>query len=161
MLKLYFSGKYLIDDPYRHFGLYHKRLELILAEKSLLDGRTASSTPKPSRKDNPSACPVCDLPDPNREHITRHFMNELLEHVASQSSRTSCGLCSYRGEKAQNLAKHIGLVHNKLDELLADEHLVSSRRDEIKSKPKKIFIGTTCPGTNLFSNAINNFFSRS
>jgi hypothetical protein len=121
-------------------------MELILAEKSLLDGSLVYPPSKASRKENPSACPVCDLPDPNREHITRHFMNELLDHVASQSSRTVCSLCSYRGEKAQNLAKHIGLVHNKLDELLADEDLVNARREEIKSKPKKIFIGTTCPG---------------
>lgn len=35
-----------------------------------------------------------------------------------------------RGEKCQNLARHIALVHNKLDELLADEELVEARRQE-------------------------------
>lgn len=35
-----------------------------------------------------------------------------------------------RGEKSQNLARHIALVHNKLDELLADEDLVEARRQE-------------------------------
>ena len=36
----------------------------------------------------------------------------------------------FRGEKSQNLARHIALVHSKLDELLADEDLVESRRQE-------------------------------
>ncbi len=36
----------------------------------------------------------------------------------------------FRGEKSQNLARHIALVHSKLDELMADEELVESRRQE-------------------------------
>ena len=35
-----------------------------------------------------------------------------------------------RGEKSQNLARHMALVHNKLDELLADKELVAARRLE-------------------------------
>ena len=36
-----------------------------------------------------------------------------------------CPECSYRGEKSQNVARHIALVHSKLDALLADKNLVS------------------------------------
>jgi hypothetical protein len=36
----------------------------------------------------------------------------------------------HRGEKSQNLARHIALVHSKLDELLADPQLVAARKQE-------------------------------
>jgi hypothetical protein len=57
----------------------------------------------------------------------------------------ACNRCSYRGERPQNLAKHIALVHAKLDEFLMNPDLVRTRREEILSKPKKISIGSVCP----------------
>ena len=56
-----------------------------------------------------------------------------------------CPECSYRGEKSQNVARHIALVHSKLDALLADKNLVNKRRQEYQSKPNKINIGSECP----------------
>jgi hypothetical protein len=50
-----------------------------------------------------------------------------------------------RGEKTQNLARHIALVHSKLDELLADEALVAERIQEYANEPKKLAIGPNCP----------------
>ena len=50
-----------------------------------------------------------------------------------------------RGEKPQNLARHIALVHSKLDELLMDEALIAERRQEYLSKPNKLAIGPNCP----------------
>ena len=72
-------------------------------------------------------------------------MPELLEHVTTLNNNTECSDCNYRGEKPQNLAKHIALVHNMLDILLEDGDLVATRRNETMSKPKKISIGSTCP----------------
>ena len=72
-------------------------------------------------------------------------MSELLDHVATLPDNLACSRCSYRGERPQNLAKHIALVHSMLDEFLRDPDLVQARRAEIMSKPKKISIGSTCP----------------
>ena len=54
-------------------------------------------------------------------------------------------LFSIRGEKPQKVARHIALVHSRLDELLADKQLVESRRQELALKPNKVVIGEKCP----------------
>ena len=92
-----------------------------------------------------STCPICEFKDPTREHASRHFMNELLDHVATLPDHSQCRLCSYHGEKPQNLAKHIALVHNMLDKFLSDDEMIQKKRTEAMIKPKKISIGSTCP----------------
>ena len=82
-------------------------------------------------------------------------MTELLDHVATLPDQLNCTQCNaYRGEKPQNLAKHIALVHSMLDFYLQNNALVQAKRKEVMAKPKKIVIGDTCPGTqneyNLF-----------
>ena len=66
-----------------------------------------------------SQCPICDFKDPSREHVARHFMPELLEHVYRMPDQTRCLQCqNYNGEKPQNLAKHCALVHGLLETCL-------------------------------------------
>ena len=49
----------------------------------------------------------------------------------------------FRGEKSQNLARHMALVHNKLDELLADKQLVAARRleQQVRNRQQFVFLG--------------------
>ena len=47
------------------------------------------------------------------------------------------------------MAKHLGLGHSKLDELLANEELVALKREQAFNKPKKSSIGGTCPVCDL------------
>ena len=54
-------------------------------------------------------------------------------------------IINYRGEKPQKVARHIALVHNRLDELLADKQLVEARKQELALKPNKVVIGEKCP----------------
>ena len=92
-------------------------------------------------------------------------MSELLDHVATLPDQLNCTQCNaYRGEKPQNLAKHIALVHSMLDLFLQNHALVQAKRKEVMARPKKIVIGDTCPGNNseydlpltkpLFNNAL-------
>ena len=92
-----------------------------------------------------ATCPICEFKEPSREHVSRHFNNELLDYVATLDDHLKCSLCTYQGEKPQNLAKHMGLVHNMLDDLLLNSELVQKKRNEAMTKPKKISIGSTCP----------------
>lgn len=80
-----------------------------------------------------------------REHIARHFIKELMEVVSEFPDPTACPECNYRGEKPQKVARHIALVHNRLDELLADKQLVEARKKELALKPNKVVIGEKCP----------------
>ena len=72
-------------------------------------------------------------------------MNELLEHVQTLPDTLQCGECTYKGDRPQDLAKHIALVHSMLDVFLNKSELVASKRHQIMSKPKKVFIGDQCP----------------
>ena len=72
-------------------------------------------------------------------------MNELMEYIASLEDPLQCPDCSYKGEKPPNLARHVALVHSKLDEMLGNPDLVAKRKKEHMSKPSKINIGSECP----------------
>ena len=91
------------------------------------------------------SCPICDARDPPREHVARHFGEELSLHVASLPNQLSCTECSYKGEKTKNLELHIALVHGKLDEFLKNQRLIKSKRQKFMTTPKKQVIGPKCP----------------
>ena len=57
----------------------------------------------------------------------------------------------FRGEKSQNLARHMALVHNKLDELLADKQLVAARRLEQQVRNRQQFVFLGCKRSGIFS----------
>ena len=90
-------------------------------------------------------CPICGIKDPTREHVSRHFHLELMECIADLDDPLQCSECNYKGEKSQNVARHMALVHSKLDVLLSDETLVAKRKQEYLSKPNKINSGSECP----------------
>lgn len=77
--------------------------------------------------------------------ITLEIDDKLCFFFVGLHDQLQCPECSYRGEKSQNVARHIALVHSKLDALLADKNLVNKRRQEYQSKPNKINIGSECP----------------
>ncbi len=44
-----------------------------------------------------SQCPVCFVDNPSREHLVRHFMEELLEIVENDiSDELTCDKCEFR-----------------------------------------------------------------
>ena len=45
---------------------------------------------RPAKRDPINLCPICDFKEPSREHISRHFMNELLDHVATLPDNYAC-----------------------------------------------------------------------
>ena len=90
-------------------------------------------------------CPICDMKEPSREHVSRHFSDELLEIVNQYPDPASCIECHYKADKAKTLSIHVALVHARLDMFLLDHELVASKRDSFLSKPNKLNIGPTCP----------------
>lgn len=133
------------DNLVKHLALSHGLLDKVLKNKSLVQKKRMKSLTKPKKVQIGTACPVCDFKDPPREHVSRHFMPELLRHLETLPDQRQCLECNYLGEKPQNLAKHIALVHSMLDKLLMDEDLVRAKREAAMSKPKKISIGDQCP----------------
>ena len=129
----------------RHLALFHCKLDEFLQDEQLVAMKRSQALSKP-KKVILDKCPICDMKDPPREHVSRHFMSELMDLVTNLPDPMQCPECSYRGEKsAKNVARHMALVHSKLDVLLADSELVTRRRLEHQSRPNKINIGSECP----------------
>lgn len=90
-------------------------------------------------------CPICDIKEPSREHVARHFADELLAIVMQYPDPAACVECEYKADKPKTLSIHVALVHARLDMLLMDSDLVVAKRDNFTMKPKKLNIGPNCP----------------
>ena len=55
-------------------------------------------------------------------------MDELLEYVSTFDDTTQCPLCPFISDELEVLGKHLAIDHSKLDDLLADEALIISKR---------------------------------
>ena len=137
------------DNVARHLALFHGQLDVFLQDEALVREKRYKALSKPKKAHIGPLCPVCDFKDPPREHVSRHFMPELMGHLETLPDQLQCGECNYRGEKPQNLAKHIALVHSLLDEMLHNDALVRQKRAQVMSKPKKVSIGDHCPVCDL------------
>ena len=57
-------------------------------------------------------------------------MDELLAITNSFSSPLSCAFCPFTADRVEYVARHVGLVHRKLDEMLSDSDLVAKKVTE-------------------------------
>jgi bacterioferritin-associated ferredoxin len=146
------------DKVVKHIALGHSKLDEMLADEKLLIKKRALAQLKPKKQNIGPNCPVCDVRDPPREHVARHFSDELMELVTKLPDQNQCGQCQYRGERAKNLGLHIALVHGQLDTYLDNVKLVRAKRNKFLAQPKKQAIGPTCPVCDLvFTKSQNRF----
>ena len=97
---------------------------------------------------DPTACPECNYRyDMKKCTVVVTSFGTLIVYLTQITTYSSMHIIfiSIRGEKPQKVARHIALVHSRLDELLADKQLVESRRQELALKPNKVVIGEKCP----------------
>ena len=120
-------------------------LDALLQDENLLELKRAKAQSKPKKIAVGSTCPICDNKDPSREHVSRHFSDELTDIVMGFEDPTQCTQCTYKSDKTKNVAIHIALVHSILDHFLSDQELIQNKREKYVSKPQKINIGNSCP----------------
>ena len=145
----------------KHIALGHSKLDEMLANEKLVQEKRALAKSKPKKQTIGPTCPICDVRDPPREHVARHFSDELNEYVSTLPDQQQCAKCSYRGERAKNLGLHIALVHGMLDLYLNNGKMVSAKRHKFLDQPKKQTIGPKCPVCDLvFTKSQNRFVSR-
>jgi ssDNA-binding Zn-finger/Zn-ribbon topoisomerase 1 len=74
-----------------------------------------------------ATCPICNKFYPNgkkREHFaSSHFNQALRQFVTTEGGRTTCILCGKNGTSMSQIARHTGLLHNKLMEVVGEEHM--------------------------------------
>ncbi|TRY75091.1 hypothetical protein TCAL_00608 [Tigriopus californicus] len=129
----------------RHVALGHSELDNLLQDEELLQRKRVQALSKPKKVSLGALCPICDFKDPHREHVARHFGEELNNIVLTFPDTTQCTDCQYTNDKIKNVAIHVALVHNILDQFLSDEELVAAKREAIISRPKRVEMGTECP----------------
>ena len=86
-------------------------------------------------------CVVCQAKQPSREHVANHFINELIEELEDLAR---CDKCDFSAAEAKNLVLHDVMEHEgtKLDRILQDASLVSSKRAELEARGHRQSLGT-------------------
>ena len=72
-------------------------------------------------------------------------MDELRELVSQFPDATKCAFCTYTNPKIEKLAKHVGLGHSELDNLLQDHDLMSEKQKIAAMKQKKTILSHSYP----------------
>jgi len=71
-------------------------------------------------------CPICHKFYPNnkkREHFaSTHFQSELKLFVTTINGVATCNLCGKMGTAQQQIARHVGLAHDKLKDVVGPDH---------------------------------------
>ena len=111
----------------KHLALYHCKLDELLLDEDLLKEKRAKFVNKPKRVSIGDCCVICRNTMVSREHVCRHFLPELLSIVNTFDSPLSCGECEFTATKSEYVARHLGLVHLKLDEFLSDSEIVAKK----------------------------------
>ena len=141
-----------LEKMAKHVALGHSKLDELLQDEDLVieKQKIAALKPKkffpqtqhqiivppPNLNDTGNSnemCPICNVFLEDSEcygdHVAgEHFMDELLEYVSTFDDTTQCTLCPFNSDELEVLGKHLAIDHSKLDELLADETLIASKR---------------------------------
>ena len=133
-----------MDNLVKHYALGHSKLDEYLLDEELVERKREEHAKKPKRLSFGPDCPICKEKNRDRDHLSRHFMTELMELVNEMPNKKQCSQCSYKSSKREYMAKHLALFHCKLDELMADEELVKLKQEKAASKPKRIPMGENC-----------------
>ena len=73
------------DKVVKHIALGHSKLDEMLQDDELVQKKRALASLRPKRENIGPECPICNVRDPPREHVARHFGDELNELVMPNS----------------------------------------------------------------------------
>ena len=91
-----FLFKFQVDNLVKHIALGHSKLDEFLMDEELVSRKRDQILSKQKRV-SVTKCPICFVENPSREHLVRHFMEELLEIVENEiSDELSCDKCEFR-----------------------------------------------------------------
>ena len=57
----------------KHIALGHSMLDTLLQDEELVNQKRAKVMSKPKKVSLGNTCPICDMKEPSREHVARHF----------------------------------------------------------------------------------------
>ena len=73
-----------------------------MANEELVKLKQKKAAGKPKRVPMGENCVVCGMSFPQREHVARHFQDELLEITKTFDSPLSCAFCPFTADRIGN-----------------------------------------------------------
>ena len=117
-----------MENMCKHLALFHCKLDELLLDEELLKTKRMKYANKPKRVSIGDCCCICGITMVSREHVCTHFKQELLAIVNTFDSPLSCAECEFTASKSEYVARHLGLVHLKLDEFLSNPEMVAKKK---------------------------------
>lgn len=136
-----------LEKMAKHVALGHSKLDELLQDEDLLSEKQKIAALKPKKNSQhgflPSRnsiggsdeeiCPICHAKFEDSfsfsDHVSgEHFMDELLEYVSTFDDTSQCPMCTFNSDELEVLGKHLAIDHSKVEELLADEALITSKK---------------------------------
>ena len=102
---LYMNTKSYKFILFFQLALYHCKLDELMADENLVKMLQNKANAKPKRVPMGENCIVCGVSFPQREHVCRHFMDELLNITNSFTSPLSCAFCPFTADRAEYVAR--------------------------------------------------------
>ena len=141
-----------------HIGVYHMKILDILKtnkieipylfrSKMCLEGSVIPAQARSPRHDGEFKCELCTLPAFStrtalHDHLSgAHFMTELVGEFGDRNSK-SCILCKFKFQTVQQLAKHIGTIHDKVMALYKQD--IKKLKVKGSNIEKKLFCSFNC-----------------
>ena len=66
-----------LPNLYKHYALGHSMLDEYLQDQELCQLKREEHAKKPKKMSFGPNCPICDAKGRDRDHVARHFMDEL------------------------------------------------------------------------------------
>ena len=76
-------------------------------DEDLIKRKREEHAKKPKRLSFGPDCPICHEKNRDRDHLSRHFMAELMELVNEMPNKKQCSQCPYKSSKREYMAKHV------------------------------------------------------
>ena len=113
-------------------------------------------------------CPLCPLSISHslrRNHLTKHFYAQLSAEIATKSASSTeapfeCHLCRHVAITRNGLIKHVGVVHQLVDQYIKDYHPLTADSSEATIKTESPTTTTDLPSTSSSATLPTNFECR-
>ena len=91
-----------LEKMQKHIALGHSMLDALLHDETLLQQKSVQFLNRPKKGPGMPSCPICDITNCTREHVARHFGDELLDIVMGFNNPNQCSQCSYNVQRVTN-----------------------------------------------------------
>ena len=107
MMIFFFCMNFMFKKRLFKKEISYSKLDEYLLDEDLIKRKREEHAKKPKRLSFGPDCPICHEKNRDRDHLSRHFMAELMELVNEMPNKKQCSQCPYKSSKREYMAKHV------------------------------------------------------